>query len=62
MTRPSSAVLWFSEPRTVPGFTAAKHFAIWLPPRVRSWFYVQQLLGYAFAILAGSANVRISWS
>ena len=44
------------------GVTAAKHFAIWLPPRVRSWFYVQQLLGYAFAILAGSANVRISWS
>ena len=55
-------MLWFSVSRTVPGFTAAKHDAIWLPPRVRSWFYVQQLLGYAFAILAGSAIVRIARS
>ena len=52
-------LLWFSVSRTVPGFTAVKHDAIWLPSRVRSWFYVQQLLGYAFAILAGSAIVQI---
>ena len=52
-------LLWLSVSYTVPGFNAVKSDELALPPRVKYWFYLQQLAGYALAILAGSAIVQI---
>ena len=49
-------LFWYSMSHTVPGFSLSNCDEVTLP-RWRSWFYVQRLLCYALAIVAGAAAV-----
>ena len=51
-------LFWYSLSYTVPGFSLSKRDEFTLP-RWRSWFYVQRLLCYALALVAGAAAVGV---
>ena len=51
-------LFWYSLSYTVPGFSLSKRDEFTLP-RWRSWFYVQRLLCYAIALVAGAAAVGV---
>ena len=50
-------VMWTSMSYTVPGFTLVDEDRVVMPLCARSWFYVQRLLCFGLALLAGAAAV-----
>ena len=55
------SLLWYSVSYTVPGFSVAKddEADVKVSLRVRSWLYVQRLICYGLALLAGAAALGI---
>ena len=58
---PASRVdrVWYSAAHTIPGFALVKADELTMPRLGRSWFYVQRLICYAAALLAGAAAVGL---
>ena len=54
-------LLWYSVSYTVPGFSVAKddEADVKVSLRARSWLYVQRLICYGLALLAGAAALGI---
>ena len=54
-------LLWFSVSYTVPGFGVAKEDEadVKVPLGARNWFYIQRLICYVLALIAGAAAVGI---
>ena len=50
---------WYSMTFTIPGIALARVGEIKVTPRARYWLYVQQLVCFALALLAGAAAVGI---
>ena len=55
----SWTLLWYSVSYTVPGFTVVGKDEVPMSLCARSWFYVQRLFCYAFALSAAAAAVGI---
>ena len=53
------SLLWYSLSYTVPGLTVSRQDNVPMPLCARSWFYVQRIFCYAFALLAAAAVVGI---
>ena len=51
------SLLWHSVSYTVPGFSVVRDDELAMSLRARSWFYVQRLICYSLALLAGAAAV-----
>ena len=53
------ALFWYSLSCTVPGFAVVKADRFRLSRRLTNWFYVQRLICYALALVAGAAAVGL---
>ena len=53
------SLLWYSVSYTVPTLGLAAGDQVTLPRYANNWFYVQRLICYALALLAGTAAVGI---